>query len=62
MRSLQILQNSRIVADNIPDGYVNGNAEMADVPAIDGTVRIALPYHGSRKLTDNQRKYFGRAP
>ena len=53
--------HSRIVADNVPAGYTNGNAEMADVPAIDGTVRIALPYHGQRKLTESQRRYFGGA-
>jgi len=52
--------HSRIVVD-VPDGYVNGNAELADVPAIDGTVNIALPYHGQRKLTDSQRRYFGGA-
>ena len=51
--------HSRIVADDVPSGYVNGNAELADVPAIDGTVRIALPYHGQRKLTESQRRYFG---
>jgi hypothetical protein len=51
--------HSRIVVD-VPTGYVNGNSELADVPAIDGTVRIALPYHGARKLTDSQRRYFGR--
>jgi hypothetical protein len=53
--------HSRIVVD-VPSGYVNGNAELADVPAIDGTVRIALPYHGGRKLTDSQVRYFGGAP
>ena len=53
--------HSRIVADDVPDGYTNGNSELADVPAIDGTVRIALPYHGQRKLTDSQRRYFGGA-
>jgi hypothetical protein len=52
--------HSRIVVD-VPTGYVNGNAELADVPAIDGTVNIALPYHGQRKLTEPQRRYFGRA-
>jgi hypothetical protein len=52
--------HSRIVVD-VPDRYVNGNADLADTAAIDGTVRIALPYHGSRKLTEPQRKYFGRA-
>jgi len=52
--------HSRIVVD-VPSGYVNGNAELADVPAIDGTVNIALPYHGQRKLTEPQRRYFGRA-
>lgn len=50
--------HSRIVVD-VPTGYVNGNSELADVPAIDGTVKIALPYHGQRKLTDAQRRYFG---
>lgn len=53
--------HSRIVVD-VPSGYVNGNAELADVPAIDGTVNIALPYHGQRKLTDSQRRYFGGTP
>jgi hypothetical protein len=50
--------HSRIVVD-VPAGYTNGNAELADTPAIDGTVRIALPYHGGRKLTDSQARYFG---
>jgi hypothetical protein len=52
--------HSRIVVE-VPVGYVHGNDEMADVPAIDGTVRIALPYHGGRKLTDSQARYFGGA-
>jgi hypothetical protein len=52
--------HSRIVVD-VPSGYVNGNAELADTPAIDGTVNIALPYHGGRKLTDSQVRYFGGA-
>lgn len=38
-------------------GYVDGNAN--DVPAIEGTIRIGLVYHGVRKLTVAQANFFG---
>ena len=37
-------------------GYVDGNID--DSPAILGLVKIGLVYHGQRKLTDAQVKYF----
>ena len=52
--------HSRIFADDasrINAGYVDGNVN--DVPAIEGLVNIGLVYHGQRKLTDAQKKYFG---
>ena len=53
------LPHSRIFAtheDRINAGYVDGNVN--DVPAIEGLVQIGLVYHGQRKLTDSQKKYF----
>lgn len=37
-------------------GYVDGN--VSDDPAIDGVVKIGLVYHGVKKLTDGQKKFF----
>lgn len=37
-------------------GYVDGNVD--DSPAINGLVQIGLVYHGTRKLTEAQAKYF----
>lgn len=37
-------------------GYIDGG--KSDAPAIQGLVKIGLPYHGTRKLTDAQRKFF----
>jgi len=37
-------------------GYVDGNVD--DSPAIQGLVKIGLVYHGQRKLTEAQAKYF----
>ena len=38
-------------------GYVDGNVN--DIPAIEGVTRIGLVYHGIRKLTLPQVRYFG---
>jgi hypothetical protein len=38
-------------------GYVDGNVN--DIPAIEGVTRIGLVYHGTRKLTLPQARYFG---
>ena len=51
--------HSRIFAtheDRIRAGYVDGNVN--DVPAIQGLVQIGLVYHGQKKLTDSQKRYF----
>lgn len=51
--------HSRIFSDDaarIAAGYIDGNVD--DTPAIEGTVLIGLVYHGGRKLTDSQKKYF----
>lgn len=37
--------------------YVDGN--VSDAPAIEGTTRIGLVYHGNKSLTPAQKKYFG---
>lgn len=53
------MPHSRIFAtheDRIRAGYVDGNVN--DVPAIEGLVQIGLVYHGQRKLTDSQKRYF----
>jgi hypothetical protein len=42
--------------DRIRAGYIDGNVN--DVPAIEGLVQIGLVYHGQRKLTGAQAKYF----
>jgi hypothetical protein len=34
-------------------GYINGNE--SDMYAVNGTIKIGLVYHGTRKLTDNQK-------
>lgn len=52
-------QHSRIFASHDARkaaGYVDGN--IHDGPAIYGTVKIGLVYHGTKKLTDAQVKYF----
>jgi hypothetical protein len=38
-------------------GYVDGNE--SDAPAIKGLVQIGLVYHGNKKLTDAQSRFFG---
>lgn len=51
--------HSRIFSDHdarIAAGYVDGNVD--DMPAINGDIRIGLVYHGTRKLTDAQQKFF----
>jgi len=53
------MPHSRIFAtheDRVRAGYVDGNVN--DVPAIEGLVQIGLVYHGQRKLTDSQKRYF----
>ena len=53
------MPHSRIFAtheDRIRAGYVDGNVN--DVPAIEGLVQIGLVYHGQKKLTDSQKRYF----
>jgi hypothetical protein len=42
--------------DRIAAGYVDGS--HSDAPAIEGLVNIGLVYHGTRKMTDSQKKYF----
>jgi hypothetical protein len=42
--------------DRINAGYVDGN--INDLPAILGDVKIGLTYHGVKKLTDAQSKFF----
>lgn len=52
--------HSRIFATDearIAAGYVDGNA--SDAPAIQGLVQIGLTYHGNKKLTDAQSRFFG---
>ena len=51
--------HSRIFAthdDRIAAGYENG--ESSDALAIEGVVQIGLVYHGNKKLTDSQKRYF----
>lgn len=43
-------------ADRKRAGYVDGN--KTDQPAIDGEHKIGLVYHGTRNMTDAQKKYF----
>lgn len=53
------MPHSRIFAtdaDRVRAGYVDGNVN--DVPAIEGLVQIGLVYHGQRKLTESQKRYF----
>lgn len=53
------MPHSRIFAtheDRVNAGYVDGNVN--DVPAIEGLVQIGLVYHGQKKLTDSQKRYF----
>jgi len=52
--------HSRIFASEaarLAAGYVDGNVN--DIPAIEGVTRIGLVYHGVRKLTLPQVRYFG---
>ena len=54
------MPHSRIFSSHdarINAGYIDGNVN--DVPAIEGEQNIGLVYHGQRKLTDAQKKYFG---
>jgi len=37
-------------------GYVDGGE--SDAPAIQGLVKIGLPYHGVKNMTDSQKKFF----
>jgi len=46
------------VEDMIAAGYVDGGS--SDAPAITGLVKIGLPYHGHKTLTDSQVKYLRR--
>lgn len=51
--------HSRIFAtheDRKRAGYVDGSE--TDAPAIKGLVKIGLVYHGARKLTESQERYF----
>lgn len=51
--------HSRIFAthdDRIAAGYENG--ESSDALAIEGVVQIGLVYHGVRKLTESQKRFF----
>ena len=51
--------HSRIFATDearIAAGYVDGNE--SDAPAIKGLVQIGLTYHGNKKLTDAQSRFF----
>jgi hypothetical protein len=53
------LPHSRIFAtdqDRINAGYENGSE--SDAPAIHGTVKLGLVYHGNKKLTESQKIYF----
>ena len=53
------MPHSRIFStddDRINAGYVDGN--INDLPAILGDVKIGLVYHGVKKLTDAQSKFF----
>ena len=43
-------------ASRIAAGYVDGNID--DMPAIIGEIKIGLVYHGNKKLTPSQDKYF----
>jgi len=54
------MPHSRIFSDHdarIAAGYVDGNVD--DMPAINGEVNIGLVYHGVKKLTPAQTKFFG---
>ena len=42
--------------DRVRAGYIDGNVN--DLPAINGETRIGLVYHGVKKMTDAQKKYF----
>lgn len=44
--------------DMIAAGYVDGGE--SDAPAIQGLVKIGLPYHGNKTLTDSQVNYLRR--
>ena len=51
--------HSRIFASEearVNAGYEDGSSN--DVPAIEGVVRNGLVYHGTKNLTDSQKKYF----
>jgi hypothetical protein len=51
--------HSRIFSDHdarIAAGYEDGNVD--DMPAINGEIKIGLVYHGVKKLTDAQQKFF----
>lgn len=53
------MPHSRIFStddDRINAGYVDGN--INDLPAILGDIKIGLVYHGVKKLTDAQSKFF----
>jgi hypothetical protein len=52
-------QHSRIFTsheDREREGYVDGL--VGDGPALDGLVKLGQVYHGSRGMTDAQKKYF----
>jgi hypothetical protein len=49
---------SRIFSDFIPPGWVNGNSDDGDLPAIDGEKRIGLLYHGVRYMSDVEKAKF----
>jgi hypothetical protein len=54
------LPNSRIFSSHAARksaGYVDGNE--SDIPAIEGVTSIGLVYHGNKKMTDAQVKFFG---
>ena len=54
------MPHSRIFSDHdarVAAGYVDGNVD--DMPAINGEVNIGLVYHGVKKLTPAQTKFFG---
>lgn len=53
------LPHSRIFAtdeDRQREFYIDGNVN--DVPAIEGDTCIGLVYHGNKKLTEGQKRYF----
>lgn len=54
------LPNSRIFSSHAArqrEKYVNGN--LSDIPAIEGRISIGLVFHGTKKLTPAQVKFFG---